>query len=92
LDAPSLFGLLGRAYPQLDWAPQAWRARHTFQELSLDPEMGYFCNLSVTDDAMRKRLFSPELRGLFQAIMPLKWCVSIGTNAPDRDPIAIAHT
>jgi len=65
--APSPIRPLGAGLSQLDWAPQAWRARHTFQELSLDPEMGYFCNLSVTDDAMRSGSSRRSCAGLFQA-------------------------
>ena len=85
------FGLLGLAYPQLDWAPQGLRARHTFQELSLDPAMGYFCNLSVTDDATRNRLFSQTLRGSLSGYHASEVVHQHWANAPDRDPIATAQ-
>jgi asparagine synthase (glutamine-hydrolysing) len=86
-----LFGLLGWAYPQLDWAPRALRARHTFQELSLDPAMGYFCNLSVTDDATRNRLFSQTLRGSLAGYHASEAILPHWESAPDRDPVAIAQ-
>jgi asparagine synthase (glutamine-hydrolysing) len=86
-----LFGLLGRVYPQLDWAPKPLRARHTFQELSLDPVMGYFCNLSVTDEATRSRLFSPTLRGSLAGYHASEVVRQHWANAPDRDPVAIAQ-
>ncbi|HXJ00612.1 MAG TPA: XrtA/PEP-CTERM system amidotransferase [Micropepsaceae bacterium] len=87
----SFFGLLGRVYPQLDWAPKALRARHTFQELSLDPAMGYFHNLSVTDDVTRKRLFSQSLRGSLSGYHASEVVQQHWGNAPDRDPIAVAQ-
>jgi asparagine synthase (glutamine-hydrolysing) len=58
----AIFGALACVYPQLDWAPRYLRARHTFRELSLDTVTGYFWNLSVTDDDLRKKLFSYQLR------------------------------
>ncbi|HEX3485312.1 MAG TPA: asparagine synthase-related protein, partial [Micropepsaceae bacterium] len=85
------FGLLGRAYPQMDWAPRALRARHTFQELSLDPAMGYFHNLSVTDDAARNRLFSQSLRGSLSGYHASEVIQQHWGNAPDSDPIAVAQ-
>ena len=85
------FGLLGRAYPQLDWAPQAFRARHTFQELSLDPAMGYFHNISVTDDATRNRLFSQFLRGSLSGYHASEVVHQHWGKAPDPDPIAVAQ-
>jgi asparagine synthase (glutamine-hydrolysing) len=86
-----LFGLLGRVYPQLDWAPQVFRARHTFKELSFDPPTGYFWNLSVTDDAMRNRLFSETLRVSLSGYHASEVVRQHWENAPDRDPVAIAQ-
>ncbi len=86
-----LFSLLGRFYPQLDWAPQMLRARHTFQELSLDPVTGYFLNLSVTDDATRNRLFSQSLRGSLAGYRAADVVRQHWTNAPDDDPVATAQ-
>ena len=86
-----LLGLLGRLYPQLDWAPRALRARHTFRELSLDSAMGYFWNLSVTDDETRGRLFSPLLRGRLQGYHASDVVYRHWKQAPDDDPVAIAQ-
>jgi asparagine synthase (glutamine-hydrolysing) len=86
-----VFGLLGRVYPQLDWAPQVLRARHTFKELSFDPPTGYFWNLSITDDAMRTRLFSQTLRGSLSGYHASEVVRQHWDNAPDRDPVAIAQ-
>ena len=86
-----LFGALGRLYPQLDWAPRGLRARQTFRELSLDPAMGYFWNLSVTDDDTRTRLFSPMLRKSLAGYHASETFRELWQNAPDRDPVATAQ-
>ncbi|HYM33020.1 MAG TPA: XrtA/PEP-CTERM system amidotransferase [Candidatus Cybelea sp.] len=56
------FGALARLYPKLDWAPRAFRAKTTFQELALDALSGYFSSVSVVNDPMRNRLFSDRMR------------------------------
>ena len=61
-----LFQGLARIYPRLDGAPRFLRARHTFQELSVDSRMGYFLNVSVLADDQRNALFAPELRRSLQ--------------------------
>ncbi|MDR3439928.1 XrtA/PEP-CTERM system amidotransferase [Telmatospirillum sp.] len=57
-----LFGFLGRVYPKADWAPRCFRAKTTFQELALDTCDGYFQAVSVLNDGLRARLFSPAFR------------------------------
>ena len=86
-----LFGLLGRLYPQLDWAPRAFRARHTFQELSHDSVRGYFWNLSVTDDETRHHLFSPTLRHALHGYHASDVIRRYWAEAPDKDPVATAQ-
>ena len=86
-----VFGTLGRLYPQIDWAPRALRARHTFKELSLDSSLGYFWNVSVTDDEMRQRLFSPQLRDLLQGYHASEVLLKHWSNAPSDDPVGIAQ-
>jgi asparagine synthase (glutamine-hydrolysing) len=86
-----VFGLLGRVYPQLDWAPRALRARHTFKELSLDSDMGYFWNLSVTDDETREQLFSPELQEALNGYHASDVVRRHWATAPDKDPVALAQ-
>ncbi|RMG30832.1 MAG: amidotransferase 1, exosortase A system-associated [Gammaproteobacteria bacterium] len=57
-----LFGLLGRVYPKLDWAPKVLRAKSTFQSLAMDSVEGYFHSVSILGDPLRRRLFSPGFR------------------------------
>jgi asparagine synthase (glutamine-hydrolysing) len=58
----STFGVMAGLYPQLDWAPRTFRAKHTFEELGSDEAGGYFLNVSVLTDRDRKHLFAPSLR------------------------------
>ncbi len=57
-----LFGALGQLYPKADWAPRWLRAKTTFQELALDSCDAYFQAVSVINDGLRNRLFSPAFR------------------------------
>ncbi len=57
-----LFGLLGRIYPKMDWAPKPVRAKSTFQALARDTVEGYLHSVSVVPDGLRQRLFSAGMR------------------------------
>ena len=57
-----VFGLLGKLYPKLDWAPRMLRAKTTFLELAMDPADAFFHSVSVLSDAMRGRIFSAEFK------------------------------
>lgn len=57
-----LFGLLGRAYPKADWAPQIFRAKTTFEGLARDSVEAYFHSMSILRGPMRERLFSPRFK------------------------------
>lgn len=52
-----LFGLLGRLYPKLDWAPRYLRAKSTFQALSRDTVSGYLNSIALFKDEHRKLLY-----------------------------------
>jgi asparagine synthase (glutamine-hydrolysing) len=57
LSAP-LFGLLGRHYPKLDWAPKILRAKSTFESIARGTVGGYFHSVSMLTDDVRRRLYS----------------------------------
>jgi asparagine synthase (glutamine-hydrolysing) len=57
-----VFGLLGRVYPKLDWAPRPFRAKSTLQALARDSVEGYFHSVSILDDRLRRRLYSKRLQ------------------------------
>jgi len=86
-----VFGLLGRLYPQLDWAPRMFRARQTFRELACDTAEGFFHNAAVMDDDSRARLFSPELRRAINGYRASDVVRHHMANAPGDDPVAKAQ-
>jgi len=57
-----VFGLLGRAYPKLDWAPRMFRAKTTFESLARDCVGAYFNSMSFVRDELRARMYSPAFR------------------------------
>jgi len=57
-----VFGLLGRAYPKLDWAPRMFRGKTTFQALARDSVDAYFNSVSLLRDPLRTQIYSPTLR------------------------------
>ncbi|MBL26767.1 MAG: asparagine synthetase B [Rhodospirillaceae bacterium] len=57
-----IFGMLGKVYPGLAWAPRWLRFRNTFRELALDSVAGYFVNVSPMPGADRRTLYSDSLR------------------------------
>jgi asparagine synthase (glutamine-hydrolysing) len=57
-----LFGALSTLYPKLDWAPRPLRLKSTLAELALDPADAYFQSVAISGDAVRRRLYAPELQ------------------------------
>jgi asparagine synthase (glutamine-hydrolysing) len=57
-----LFGMLGRFYPKMDWAPKIFRAKSTFQALGRDSVSAYMHSMSVVYDDLRKSMFSTNLK------------------------------
>ncbi|MEM8988000.1 MAG: XrtA/PEP-CTERM system amidotransferase [Pseudomonadota bacterium] len=55
-----MFGALARIYPKLDWAPQMFRAKATFEALATDAAGGYMRAMSATPDKPRAALLSGE--------------------------------
>jgi asparagine synthase (glutamine-hydrolysing) len=61
LRAP-LFGLAGRIYPKLDWAPRFLRAKSTLQSLARSSLEGYFHSVSILPSELRRAMFSERFR------------------------------
>ena len=84
-----LFGLLGRAYPKADWAPQVLRAKTTFEGLSRTSVQAYFHSVSILRGPMRDALFSPqfkaELGGYDAGQVMARHAARAGTD----DPLAL---
>ncbi|MEM1050713.1 MAG: XrtA/PEP-CTERM system amidotransferase [Pseudomonadota bacterium] len=80
----SIFGALGRVWPQADWAPRPLRAKATFQSLAESGEEGYARALSVTPADIRLSLFSDELRTSLAGYRAEDELVACMANAPAR--------
>jgi asparagine synthase (glutamine-hydrolysing) len=57
-----LFGLAGKLYPKMDWAPRIFRAKATLEAIARSPAAGYFHGVSVLTDRVRESVFSPWLK------------------------------
>jgi len=68
-----------------------FRARHTFRELSLDSVLGCFWNVSITEDATRRALFSNTLQHELQDYHASEVISRHWTKAPDNNPVVRAQ-
>ena len=84
----SLFGTLGRLYPKADWAPRFLRAKTTFEGLARDTTDAYFHSVSLLGDAMRARLFSPELRRSLHGYRAVEVLRRHALASPAQDPLS----
>ena len=57
-----LFGLMGRLYPKADWAPQALRAKTTFQGMARNSVEAYFHSMSRVREPLRSQLYSTRFK------------------------------
>lgn len=55
-----LFGMLGRYYPKLDWAPRIFRGKTTFQALGRSSMEAYLHGVSIFPEEGRRNLFSAD--------------------------------
>ncbi len=83
-----LFGTLGNLYPKLDWAPRALRAKATLLELAGNTVDGYFHNVSMLNDGVRRKLFSPRLRQELQGYHAKAELERHFAAAPTDDPLS----
>jgi len=84
-----VFGLLGKAYPKADWAPQMFRAKTTFEALSRDLTEGYFHGVSVNNDRVRKQLFSSSFQQRLQGYRAVEVMRGYAAKAPTDDPLSM---
>ncbi len=82
-----LFGLLGRFYPKLDFAPKYLRAKSTLESLARDPIEGYFHSVAVMGDELRARLLSASFQRELQGYRAVEVLRQHAANAP-ADPLS----
>jgi len=57
-----VFGLLGKLYPKLDWAPQFLRAKTTFQSLAMTSSEAYLNSMSKLRSDERNNIYSDNFK------------------------------
>jgi asparagine synthase (glutamine-hydrolysing) len=86
-----VFGLLGKIYPKLDWAPRFLRGKSTFQALARDTVEGYFHSVSVLHDEMRDRLFSDSFNRDLQGYSAIEVMRRHAQRAPTDHPLSLVQ-
>jgi asparagine synthase (glutamine-hydrolysing) len=85
------FGLLGRAYPKADWAPQVFRAKTTFQALARSSVEAYFHSMSFVDDDMRGRLYSNAFKAELAGYNAVEVFHRYAARAATEDALALVQ-
>jgi asparagine synthase (glutamine-hydrolysing) len=86
-----VFGLLGRAYPKLDWAPRVLRAKTTLEALARDSVEAYFHSVSILREPMRRQLFSKTFRAMLGGYDAFEVFRRHAARARTEDPLAVAQ-
>lgn len=86
-----LFGMLGKVYPKLDWAPRFLRAKTTFQSLALDTVAAYHNSIAILRQDQRDRLFSAEFKQRLNGYNSLQVFQQYGKKVQHLDPLKIAQ-
>jgi len=86
-----LFGVLGRSYPKLDWAPRWLRAKYTLQEFALESAAGYYRTVCRVHDDLRTRLYAPSLRSKLASHHPADRIAAAMLEADSGDSVSRAQ-
>lgn len=86
-----IFGLAGKLYPKLGWAPRVFRAKTTFQSMARNPIEGYFHNFSTLIDEQREQLFSDAFKRELQGYKASEVFHHFAAKAPTDDPLSIVQ-
>jgi asparagine synthase (glutamine-hydrolysing) len=86
-----LFGLLGRAYPKLDWAPRVLRAKTTFEALERDSVDAYFHSVSILRGPMRAQLFSNAFKARLGGYGAAEVFRRHAASADTDDPLSLVQ-
>jgi asparagine synthase (glutamine-hydrolysing) len=81
----------GRLYPKLDWAPRPFRAKSTLLELAEGTIDGYFLNVSMFGDQVRRSLFSSKFMRDLQGYHAREELARHFKAAPTDDALSAAQ-
>ena len=87
----SLFGLAGRMYPKLDWAPKPLRAKSTLQALARSSIDAYMHSVSIIPDHIRSTLYSESLHRDLQGYHAREVFREHAARAPTDDPLSLVQ-
>ncbi|MFT6052939.1 MAG: asparagine synthase (glutamine-hydrolyzing) [Halioglobus sp.] len=85
----TVFGLAGKIYPKMDWAPRVLRAKSTLQALSLDSLEAYMQTVSVSTSLQRRSLFSEQFKQDLQGYEALENFRHHAARCPAKDPLSL---
>ncbi|HVH70641.1 MAG TPA: asparagine synthase (glutamine-hydrolyzing), partial [Candidatus Dormibacteraeota bacterium] len=83
-----IFGRLGSWYPGLAWAPRAFRAKATFQNLGRSPLEGYFNSISVFRPDEKPQLFNRDVTKMLAGYDTLQVLQSYYDRADTQDSLS----
>lgn len=86
-----VFGLAGKLYPKLDWAPKFLRAKSTLQALARSSLEGYFHGVSIFPTELRRRLYSEEFRRDLQGYEAIEVFNEHARGAPVNDALSLVQ-
>jgi len=84
-----VFGVLGKLYPKLDWAPQFLRAKSTFQALARDSVGAYFHSVSQLNDDTRHKLFSDSFKRQLKGYNAVEVFRKHAAKSPSDHPLSL---
>ena len=87
----TIFGPLGRLYPQADWAPRVLRAKATFQSLARNQVEAYLHNVSIVQQPLRHQMFSAKLRAELAGYRVDELFQRHAAKADTDDPLALVQ-
>ena len=86
-----LFGMLGRAYPKLLWAPRVFRAKSTFESLGRNQVEGYMHGVSIIREPMRSQMYSAAFRSQLGGYGALDVFERHAARAGTDDPLSLVQ-
>jgi asparagine synthase (glutamine-hydrolysing) len=86
-----LFGLAGRLYPKLDWAPKFLRAKSTLEAIGRSSIDGYFHGVSISTDLQRAALYAPDFTRALDGYGAVEVLRAHAAKSPARDPLGMVQ-
>ncbi len=86
-----LFGGLGKVYPKMDWAPQMFRAKSTFEALGRDSLAAYLHSVSIFPTGLRQKLFSSGFKRELGDYRSIEHFRRHARNAPTDDALSMVQ-